>query len=472
MEARAELSSLGAISELRKKLRATLFREQLAFIDLPDAPFKAACCSRRAGKTQMVIRTLLERAMAKPRSICVYFGPTITQALKTVWNNPDGIPTIIKDLGLDVVCTIYEGGHRRVDFKNGSIVWVSGCETLPDARHWRGPRYDLAVIDEAQEWPDDICAYMIDEVLAPASMDRWGEIWVTGTPGSVQDGLFWRICSGQQKGWAVAGWTCFENPHIDARRFMAKELARRGLQDNDPIIQREFFGRWVTDWTDLLYTYMPGRNDYETLPQAQHWRHVLGIDVGVRDLATYTLASYRDYDPTVYIQESYGEQAKPDTAPVTRMAEVIQGYRRRFGKELRLVMDCGALGLGYALELRNRHRLNITAAKKQEKAAAIRLLNDQLRLGRVKLSSKQCAALAREWMTVKIDPKTQIERKDASCDHADSSLYAWRTCFAYLAKPEPDLSADAQRRALVDRVIAQRMPRGQCHEMAFGAYDS
>jgi hypothetical protein len=210
----------------------------------------------------------------------------------------------------------------------------------------------------------------------------------------------------------------------------------------------------------LLYQYLPGRNDFAALPPATEWRHVLGMDVGVRDLATYTLASFRQYDPCVYYTEVRGEAATEATAPVSRMAEVIHEFQRVYGQGIGLVMDAGALGLGYQLELLNRFKLNVQAAKKVEKAAAIRLMNDQMRLGNIKAGAG-ADELRKQWQKLQIDPKTQIEKPTQACDYADAALYAWRACYAFLAVPAPDTTLDGQRRDMVDRVLKERIRAAQ-----------
>jgi hypothetical protein len=439
-------------------VRASMFNKQVALLD--DAnPRRCACCSRRAGKTQGIIRALFARCLERAKSVAVYFAPTLAQARKLVWDGPEGIPATIRELGLAPYSDLNETDHR-VTFKNGSVLWVSGCETMPD---------------EGQDWPEDILAYLVNEVIAPALMDRRGELLITGTPGPYHGGLFFEIATGIKPGWSRYGWTCFENPHLrDPKAYVAADMAARGLSPDDPIAQREYWGRWVRDSTALLYRYTPGFNDFAEAPYGKEWRYVLGMDLGVRDLSTFILCGFREYDPCVYVLDVHGE---PD-ADATRVAEIIRGFRVKYGAATRLVMDTGALGLMLANELRHRHSLVIEAAKKTEKAAAIRMMNDQLRLGNVKVGPG-CHALTDQWNKLQIDPKTQIEKPAMACDYADGALYAWRDCWAYLAKPAPDNSPAAQQAAMIARIMEQRtqasLPLGsrarEQREMAFQGYE-
>lgn len=451
-EARAER---GEQTDPVSLIEHSLFPKQLEFINAPEK-MRGGCCGRRSGKTQGVIRKKLIKCLRRSRSVAIYFATTKARAAKLVWDTPDGLPNMVQEFGLNGVCKLNETDHR-IDFDNGSVLWVAGCDTMADARNWKGLRYDIATIDEAQDWPEDILRYMVDEALKYALMDRWqsAELLVTGTPGPLMAGLFYEICTGARKGWGHYGWTAESNPHVDAAGFLAELLNERGLLIDDPIVQREFFGRWVQDIASQLFQYCAGRNDYETLPGGEEWHHSLGMDVGVRDMAAFVLESWRRYDRTVYIQEAYGEVAKPTDGPVTRFAEIIRGFQSKFGQAIALAMDTGGLGLAYQLELANRHGIHASAAKKTEKAAAIRVMNDQMRLGRIKLSPR-CGDLKKQWTTLQIDPKTQIEKSSQACDLADAALYGWRDAYAYLATPEPDRSPSAEQRAMVERILAQR----------------
>jgi hypothetical protein len=56
----------------------------------------------------------------------------------------------------------------------------------------------------------------------------------------------------------------FKNPHLDKpREWLDDELKLKGLPEDDPTVQRNYFGRWVRDEKAQLFQYLPGRNDFE-----------------------------------------------------------------------------------------------------------------------------------------------------------------------------------------------------------------
>jgi hypothetical protein len=464
------LRALGRTTEdvYASRVKATLFKQQLDFIEDKAHPMRTACCSRRAGKTQGVVRGLLDGAMREPKGISVYFATTLSSARKLVWDSPDGIPALIHELGLKAVCEVNETEHR-VKFENGHVLWVSGCETLPDARRWKGLRYNRAVPDEAQDWPEEILAYLVNEVLAPALMDRNGEIWMTGTPSPRLSGLFYDATNGILPGWGVHAWTCFDNPFLPkAREYLDLTMKTRGLTVSDPIIQREFFGRWLRDVQTQLYHYEPGRNDFTELPNAKSWSYVLGLDFGSRDLTTFVLHGYRPYDPCLYGITAYGEPMA-GKASVTRTLEIIGGFQSKFGFDIEIVGDTGALGLMIADEMRHRPPgVAIIPAKKTEKASAIRIMNDQFRLGLIKYS-RDCEPLREQLLKLQIDLKTQIEKPSQACDFADAALYSFRHSYQYLAEKAPDSTPAGMQKALVAQIIQKRQQEiARSHDDAWG----
>ena len=447
-----EIERIRGPADLPALLRATLFPQQLELI-FGKHQRRVACCSRRAGKTQGLIRGMLLRCLEQPKSVVCYFGHTIEAARKTVWDVPGTIPDIISDLGIGRVCDIK--GHS-VKFRNGSVLWVAGCDTMADARLWKGFPFSFAIVDEAQDWEEEKLNYMVDVALMPSLMDRDGGSALCGVPSPRCEGLFYEVSNGIRRDWHARGWTSFDNPHVGkekARAFIDRVMHDRALAETDPIIQREYFGRWVRDETTQLYHYMPGRNDFDALPTAPLWQHVLGIDYGSVDLTTFVVNSYRQYDPCVYTSYAYGEAMKGQ-AGITRAVEIITGLAKQY-PGMQLVADSGALGLMISDELRKRHQLPIIAAKKQEKASFIRLLNDQLRLG-LKKYGPATVQLKLQLGRIQIDPRTQIEKPSQACDFADADLYSWRHCYSYLAKPEPDHSPAAQLQERVKLTLARR----------------
>ena len=87
------------------------------------------------------------------------------------------------------------------------------------------------------------------KVLAAALMDYDGMLVLVGTPAPVPAGYFYDCINNDE--WEHYEWTVFDNPWIEkksgksAQQHLEAECKRRGVTEEDPIIQREFFGRWA-----------------------------------------------------------------------------------------------------------------------------------------------------------------------------------------------------------------------------------
>jgi hypothetical protein len=188
-----------------------------------------------------------------------------------------------------------------------------------------------------------------------------------------------------------------------------------------------------------LYQYLPGRNDFDELPELDasrkriDWQYVLGFDLGHRDLTAFALIAWSQQLPVVYCLEAF---ALPPKAIDDDVARVIKNYQLRFnGKYLKLVADTGGLGVMIIEGLQVRYGFNIEAAKKTEKAAHIRLMNAALRKATMMFKRGACDPLTEQYQKLEMDPRTEIERPQDPCDFADATLYAWRWTYAYTYAP-------------------------------------
>ncbi len=432
-----------------KRLYGSLFDKQKAVVNDKSSPYRVLCCSRRAGKTQLIARYLLMRAFQVPNSEVLYLATTAKSAREIVWDGPSGIPAIIRHLGLESFCKINET-KTSVQIANGTTLHVSGAESKVDAARWQGHAYTIVVFDESQDWPEEILAYTLREVIGPALLDFGGEMLMAGVPKPLCAGSFYNAAEGKSPAWARHHWTVFDNQKLPpgaAEKWVKEELARFAEKEEDPGPQRRFWGRWVRDGNAQLYQYLADRNDFEELPtrddRGRHinWQHVLGIDLGHRDLTTFTLLAWSPQTPKVYGLESRGEEKAIDS----KIASVIKNFQVRYGSGIRLIGDTGGLGLMIVEGLRDRYGIAIEAAVKKEKAAAIRMMNTAFRSGDLLLRKDGCKELIEQLQMLEMDKRTEIEKPSDACDYADSLLYSWRWTFAYVYKePKKPLTQDEQ----------------------------
>ena len=448
-----------SLAEYVDRLRAQCSPPQLDFIE-SKAKRKVACCSRRSGKTQALIRYLLMVALRTPKAMCMYLAATRVDAKRLVWTHPEGLCELIRTMGIPAE---FNESDLLIYLPNGSQIRVGGFETRADAARLKGDRYDLVVIDECQDMADELLTYLQRTVVGPMLMDRDGTRCMAGTPGAVPAGWYWGCSTGDSHypGWSRFTWTFRDNPFVDGEAWFERELADGSYSPDDAFVQREYFGRWVRDENELLFRYSSERNDgVGDFPVAGDWAHVLGVDIGARDASAFVVGAYSLKHPVAFIRDCERETG----ADVTRVAQIIQSFMARY-PGIRVVMD--SANLQAAIELRNRHGLPIEAAEKVDKATYIMLMNDDLRRSRLRVDPQRCKDLIGEWNTIRIDPrhavdpKKRIEEPSARCDLADAALYAWRHMYAYLyspAMPKPErasLGEKMRRSGWAERLEAE-----------------
>jgi hypothetical protein len=407
-----------------------LFPEQLAFIKDPSSN-KLAVCSRRSGKTIACAADLVETALATPNVVCLYITLSRNNAKKIIWRE-------IKKINRDYKLAGDENlSELSITFPNHSIIYLSGAKDTNEIEKFRGLALKKVYIDEAQSFREYI-KELIDDVLAPALMDYAGTLVLIGTPGPIPTGYF-HDSALPTSNWSKHSWTFWNNPFILAKSKMThkqmldRELKRRGVSEEDPSIQREWYGKWVQDSDSLLYHYDPNRNHYASLPGIlpRKYSYIMGIDLGFDDADAIAILAYEDNSPNTYLVE---EKVVAQQG-LSELVEQIQFLRSKYDIS-KIVIDQGGLGKKLAEEMRRRHSIPVEPADKARKMEHIAFLNDHLRTGRFK--AKSDSKFAQDSYLVEIDKEKSTSDKIKVSDkyHSDildAALYAFvaSPAFAY-----------------------------------------
>ncbi len=449
----------GAETRPSDRVLSGLFPAQLAFARDP-AKRKAALCSRRAGKTTTDIRGLLAAALDYPESICAYIGLDRRSAKRNFWRP---FKRYCARSGLDVKLNESE---LSADFQNGSHVIVGGANDEDDIEKYRGVAIRRAILDECASFRPHI-ETLIDDVLSPATMDVDGDIWMTGTPSALCAGIFHDATCGVQPGWATHRWTFRDNVFLPgATEWVERERERRGWGLDHPTYRREYCAEWVRDDSAVLYHFDDARNFFTDLPAPDGDRRwILAVDLGWEDATTFVLACYDSGSPVLWVTHAEEQQ---HWIP-SRIAERIVELRSRLPNSA-LVMDCGALGKSIAEEFKSRYRLPVVAADKTDKMAFVRMVNDDLELGRVRIS-RDCGSLVAEMRLLQrgADGKEDARSKNNLCD---GLLYAHRYAKPHLGRPNPrilPLTSD-QEAARIEKLRVASIKRSRDDWMSYGDY--
>lgn len=425
-----QFSKTKVLRELAKRgsepfrLEKYLFPEQLAFVKDP-APFKLGLTTRRAGKTVSCAADLMHSALTTAESISLYITLSRSNAKRLVW--PE-LKRINRKFSLKAS---FNESELKVELPNGAIIYCSGANDRSEIEKFRGLAVKTVYIDECQSFPNYI-EDLINDVLSPALMDYAGTLCLIGTPGPIPTGFFYD--ASRSSTWKQHNWSFWDNPHIVAKsgvthqELFQRELKRRGVTEDNPSIQREWFGKWVLDSDSLVFTYSSSKNDYIDLPTAKY-TYILGIDIGYDDADALAVLAFNDQSKHTYLCKEVITK-KQGLSELVNQIEVLQ---KQYDIS-KIVMDTGSLGKKIAEEIIRRYKIPVEAAEKNRKNEYIELLNDALRTGSLLVKSGSRFAhdaMRVEWDLDKSTPDKKVVSKRFHSDICDAVLYAWRCSYSF-----------------------------------------
>lgn len=447
-----EINRMALIAELKRrealaaeKLERPVFKfedhcfdKQVDFFRGEGPRFRAACCSRRSGKTVGIAADAMETLQNESDVLCLYITVTKQAARDIIWAD---ILKIIDDYELP-----FKVDNTRLSVtntENRSKFIIEGAKDRSEIEKHRGKKLRKCYIDEGQSFRSYI-EELVNDVLTPALRDHNGELYITGTPGPVKAGYFYQVTHSDF--WHNMGWTAFDNPHMhnppsrDLDDTLDEELKMKGQSRNDPGFQRETYGIWIEDLDSLVFKFNKDRNIYKVLPKFSadgikyNYEYIFGIDIGYNDSDAIAVLAYNYEEKKVYLVDEYVKAKQSITSLVKEIKRLQDHYN-----PIKMVLDAGALGKKIQEEILQRYGLNLEAAEKNRKIEFIELLNDDLRTD--KFRAFDSSIFQEDCMLVQWDKESKIrnpERPKISdtyhSDICDAVLYAWRECKHFLAE--------------------------------------
>ena len=356
-------------SERAFKFKQTLFKQQQDLINDP-AQFKAALCSRRAGKTYAACYYLLQVALTHPECLVAYLALTRNSAKRLLWTELKRANRKFH-LGLkfnnsELICTC----------PNGSRVMLTGATDSEAVEALRGSAYRLVILDEAASF-GKIINVVVDEIIEPSLLDHKGTLLLIGTPSAQCSGRFFDVTT-KDLGYSVHHWTILDNPHIPhAEDWLDKRKRTRGWADNHPVYLREWCGKWAKSNDSLVYRYSE-KNLISAIEDESDLEYIIGVDLGWNDATALVVTAYSD--TTFYVVYCYKESQLLPSQVAEHIKDLVETYHPQS-----VVCDTAGLGKSIVEEMRRRYELPVRAAEKKTKNTYIELLNSDLHAGKVKI---------------------------------------------------------------------------------------
>lgn len=234
-------------------------------------------CSRRAGKSIACVALCILTALKTANVRCLYLSLTADQSAPRY----DECKAMLDRFGIPYTPS---ESDQVVELFNGSRIRFTGIDDKRRATVFKGDQLagGVAIVDEAQDDPGllewllkDVLDNMVNEVTAEKPTP--GRIVVAGVVPESAAGYFWKLWTENHDeetdtdkpdaAWKCMAWGRADNPHEhNFRALLDAHLARFKLEESDPIIQRNWYGRRVFDSNVTAYRYSAARNTWTPTP--------------------------------------------------------------------------------------------------------------------------------------------------------------------------------------------------------------
>jgi hypothetical protein len=230
--------------------------------------FTVLALHRRAGKTELALRELLDKALRCPLDLPLFFyvAPLLKQAKAIAWAR---LKQIVAPLVLNGLCEVNESELWVRLTTNHAMIRCYGADN-PDAM--RGVRLDGVVLDEVAQMDPTVW----DDVIQPALSDRLGWALFIGTPNGIN--LFSQLYFGAagKADWFAARYTVYDTDALDP---VEVERLRREMSESS--FAREYLCDFSAAGTDQLIALTDVEQAAQrqvALPDYDFAARVLGVD--------------------------------------------------------------------------------------------------------------------------------------------------------------------------------------------------
>lgn len=364
------------------------------------------------------------RRITKKKCNALYLALTLDSAKAILW---DVVEQLLIDKKVEYRANKQAG---TFDLANGSHIKFAGLDSnYREMRKILGQKFAIVGIDECGSMTQDM-ETIVNQMIIPALTDEMGDLILLGTAEAIPNTYFQKVMDGHVPGWHLEKWDTSQNPYMAKNWQMELDriLTTNPLAKEASWFKAHYLNIWAID--DALRIYR--LSDYNFVPKLEYKkrpRHIIGVDLGFNDDCAFVVGTYFQGDPTLYIEKSF----KLPELDITDTANAIKSLLKDY-QDATLVVD-GANKQGVK-EMRNRHKLGLKAAQKEDKFTFMRILKDDFIQNRVQIvepNNKQLIDELNALMKVK-----DADQEDPRCQNhlCDAALYMWREARAYIEQPE------------------------------------
>lgn len=417
LAARAELWRRG---DLKFKLHST----QRKLYDLiHDKRRYFLLCSRRLGKSYLLVCLAFEYAIKNPGARISYAAPTQKDAAQIV---RDLAAQILSDCP-DDLRPEFLTADKEYRFPNGSVVRFSGVNA-EHHENLRGRAAHLFVLDEVGQMDD--LTYIINSIVGPMVLTTKGRIILASTPPRSPGHDMTRVAKDMMKAGELSQFTLLDAPHIDNEEKF-ETLFRNGenperipailsgaAEPESVTVLREYFCR--LDVTDAETAVVP-----EFTPQAQaeivipytvppYFDSYVSLDPGFAD-KTGGLFAYWDFVQQKLVIQDEVLLSRANTDDI---GEAIKAKEKELWDGRQPLARISDIDLRLIADLQQRHGIFFTKANRQDSLGAIDLVRTMVRRRELIIDAK-CVGLIRQIRNATWNRKASDFERTADDAHMD-----------------------------------------------------
>jgi len=259
--------------------------------------------ARRTGKSTLLLVTMTEQCLRKPRYRCCFFAPVRDGLL-------DYISPIIDQVYEDCPDDLrpdFNPGRFLLTFPNGATILFRGSNNQQH-RTRRGLDIQLGGIDEARD-VDELAA-LIDSVIMPALFSRQGNLIISSTEPDTPNHHFCTLVDDAKIHNRLWFSTILDCEYDEA--WINRWAAEYDKSTHNPEVgrqtiawRREMMCERVVDPTRAVIPEW-GHREGEEIKQDdfyQYYKHYVGIDWGFKDYTALVFATYWFKDAILYFED-------------------------------------------------------------------------------------------------------------------------------------------------------------------------
>lgn len=418
------------------------FSQQREVIEWEQSGDYTLCCTRRAGKTETIPRKFVKACSTGVGHNCAYITQTRDIGKDILW---DVTKRIIEKSQINVHI---DNSTLQILFKDtGSTLFFKSINDDESINKLRGYHFKHIVVDEAQNIPDIRLRKFSQRVARMCLSQHRGSLGFAGTPHEFENSYFYEMCHHPQV--KHFGWSWKDNPFFleqirraDPKLVTIQDIERAIIDDyklpiDDPIIQREVFGRWVRSTNLLVYKFDPKLNTCIIPEPRNHWQYVIGIDLGFEDHNAISVLAHDCYTGMTYLVDEF----KRNHMSVSELAPEIIKRQEKFNP-IACVMDTSGLSKMVQDEYNKRvdFKIGILSANRANKFDSIGFLNDDFL--HQKIWFPENSLTGEEMLRLVYDDKAfsmgkYLEKPGLSNHLCDATKYAWDWLNTFIRKDPP-----------------------------------